>query len=146
MVTRDLENIITYLERFKPEKEICWHIWSPALRHDRIRISHAVWHAPCRHWEQAFWEGGKPLEERSRNLRGGVLRGRHRPWHDMTAFDRPAGDARGLLTSQDLSPPVLETAAGACAQVHLVGEWACLTDAHFLVPRSCHAPSSKIDI
>ena len=51
-----------------------------------------------------------------------------------------------VLTSQDLSRPVLETAAGACARMDLVGKWACPTDARYLVPHLCHSPSCKIDI
>jgi hypothetical protein len=89
--------------------------------------------------------GGKGRE----TSREGVFRGRHGPWHVWQPLTGPPAMpvtcVQGWLP-KICHPPVLETAAGACAWVHLVGKWACPTDAHFLVPRLCHAPSSKIDI
>ena len=51
-----------------------------------------------------------------------------------------------VLTSQDLSPPVLETAAGACVHMDLVGKWACPQMLAIKCPTSAILLQCKIDI
>ena len=112
--------ILSYVDRFSPEKKNCLHIDLPALWHDQN--SHTVWHEP---WvgsklDGPFEEGGKLLTGVTKPL-GRWLCQVSWTWQ---ACQRCQCLVCRVLTSQDLShpfwkPPLSHTLGGFSGQVGL---------------------------
>ena len=133
---------ITYVVEFKPEKEIRLHIWSPTLRHDRIRDRHTLWHKPWAGWE-SYWGENRSRKGREISEEGyfGYFAG---PWHAWQLLTGPPAMPVSCVQGLDFPRSVTSRfgnrrwrmrAHGFSGQVGLP------TDARYLVPHLCHSPS-----